>query len=105
MTSNDTQRDLTLYCAADCDLNHAGIPHSPWDCDATIPAPALTVEQLSDLAEGDLPWMRYATSTRPRRSRPEDPLSRSEPPHPPTETTYTADVTRSTHSTVGRRRQ
>src|SRR6266498_3941035 len=34
-------RDLTRYCAADCDLNHAAVPHPPWDCNAQQGAPTL----------------------------------------------------------------
>src|SRR6266511_3462184 len=33
-------RDRTLYCAASCDLNHAAVPHPPWDCNAPDDVPA-----------------------------------------------------------------
>ncbi len=56
-----TGRDLTLYCAADCDLNHAGTPHVPWDCNAPDGAPTLTVEQRDALPTTELPWVRHAT--------------------------------------------
>jgi len=57
-------RDLTLYCAADCDLNHAGTPHSSWDCNAPEGAPTLGEADrrvLAELDEARLPWVRYAT--------------------------------------------
>jgi hypothetical protein len=54
-------RDLTLYCAADCDLNHTGTPHPSWDCNAPQGAPILTVEQRNALPTAELPWMRHAT--------------------------------------------
>jgi hypothetical protein len=54
-------RDLTRYCAADCDLNHAGTPHSSWDCNAPLDGPTLTVEQRHALPTEELPWVRHAT--------------------------------------------
>jgi hypothetical protein len=56
-----TGRDLTRYCAADCDLNHAGTPHPSWDCNAPQGAPTLTVAQRHTLPRAELPWVRYAT--------------------------------------------
>src|SRR6266516_2482996 len=56
--------DRTLYCAADCDLNHAAVPHPPWDCNAPDGAPSLGEADRRVLAELDqarLPWVRYAT--------------------------------------------
>src|SRR6266545_3894693 len=55
------RRDLTRFCAADCDLNHAGTPHPSWDCNAPDGAPTLTVEQRRALPNAELPWVRYAT--------------------------------------------
>src|SRR6266508_2176697 len=54
-------RDRTLYCAAPCDLNHAAVPHPPWDCNAPDDAPTLTAAQRTTVADGELPWVRYAT--------------------------------------------
>jgi hypothetical protein len=54
-------RDLTLYCAAACDLNHAAVPHPPWDCNAPDDAPTLTTAQRATVPDGELPWVRYAT--------------------------------------------
>src|SRR6266508_4413284 len=54
-------RDLTLYCAAACDLNHAAVPHPPWDCNALDDAPTLTAAQRATVPDGELPWVRYAT--------------------------------------------
>jgi hypothetical protein len=57
-------RDLTLYCAADCDLNHAAVPHPPWDCNAPLDAPTIGEADrrvLAELDEARLPWVRYAT--------------------------------------------
>src|SRR6266536_760693 len=53
-------RDLTRYCAAACDLNHAAIPHAFGDCNASLDAPTLTAEQRRVLPEAELPWVRYA---------------------------------------------
>jgi hypothetical protein len=53
--------DLTRYCAAACDLNHAAVPHPPWDCNAPDDGPTLTAEQRRALPEAELPWVRYAT--------------------------------------------
>src|SRR6266536_194190 len=54
-------RDLTGYCAAACDRNHAGTPHVPWDCNAPVGGPVLTAEQRRALPEAKLPWVRHAT--------------------------------------------
>jgi len=57
-------RDLTRYCAADCDLNHAGTPHVPWDCNAPDGSPTFGEADrrvLAELDEARLPWVRYAT--------------------------------------------
>src|SRR6266540_225361 len=57
-------RDLRLYCAAPCDLNHAAVPHPPWDCNAPDDAPTLneaTRRVLDGLDPDRLPWVRYAT--------------------------------------------
>jgi hypothetical protein len=57
-------RDLTRYCAAACDLNHAGTPHVPWDCNAPEGSPTLGEADrrvLAELDEARLPWVRYAT--------------------------------------------
>jgi hypothetical protein len=53
--------DLTLYCAGDCNLNHAGEPHLPWDCNAPLDAPTLTIQQRLAVPTVELPWVRYAT--------------------------------------------
>jgi hypothetical protein len=57
----DSGRDRTLYCAASCDLNHAALPHPPWDCNTPDDAPALTAAQRAAMQDGELPWVRYAT--------------------------------------------
>jgi hypothetical protein len=54
-------RDLSLYCAASCDLNHAAVPHPPWDCNAPDGGPTLTAAQRATVPDGELPWVRYAT--------------------------------------------
>jgi hypothetical protein len=57
-------RDLTRYCAADCDLNHAGTPHVPWDCNAPEGSPTFGEADRRVIAKLDpdrLPWVRYAT--------------------------------------------
>jgi hypothetical protein len=54
-------RDRTLYCAASCDLNHAAVPHPPWDCNAPDDAPTLTAAQRATVPDGELPWVRHAT--------------------------------------------
>jgi hypothetical protein len=57
-------RDLTRYCAADCDLNHAGTPHVPWDCNAPEGSPTFGEADrrvLADLDPARLPWVHYAT--------------------------------------------
>jgi hypothetical protein len=59
-TSGQDQ-DLTRYCAAACDLNHAGTPHPGWDCNAPAGGPTLTAEQRRALPEAELPWVRHAT--------------------------------------------
>jgi hypothetical protein len=54
----------TRYCAADCDLNHAGSPHVPWDCNAPAGSPTFGEADRRVIAELDpdrLPWVRYAT--------------------------------------------
>ncbi len=53
--------DRTLYCAAPCDLNHAAVPHPPWDCNAPDDAPTLTAAQRAVVPDGELPWVRHAT--------------------------------------------
>jgi hypothetical protein len=54
--------DRTLYCAASCDLNHAAVPHPPWDCNAPgDDAPTLTAAQRAAMQDGELPWVRHAT--------------------------------------------
>ena len=53
--------DRTLYCAASCDLNHAAVPHPPWDCNAPEGSPTLTAQQRAAVPDGELPWVRYAT--------------------------------------------
>jgi hypothetical protein len=57
----DSGLDRTLYCAAACDLNHAAVPHPPWDCNAPDDAPTLTAAQRAAIPDGELPWVRYAT--------------------------------------------
>src|SRR6266700_8243910 len=59
--SPDGGLDRTLYCAAPCDLNHAAVPHPPWDCNAPDDAPTLTAQQRSAVPDGELPWVRHAT--------------------------------------------
>src|SRR6266511_2212152 len=57
-------RDRTLYFADACDLNHAAVPHPPWDCNAPDNAPTLneaTRRVLADLDAARLPWVRQAT--------------------------------------------
>jgi hypothetical protein len=57
-------RDLTLYCAAPaCDLNLAGWPHVPWDCDAPLPAPTLDAETVAGLPVGRRPWVQGSART------------------------------------------
>jgi hypothetical protein len=52
-------RNLTRYCAAPgCDLNLAGWPHVPWDCDAPLPAPMLDAETIAALAVERRPWVQ-----------------------------------------------
>jgi hypothetical protein len=53
--------DRTLYCAAPCDLNHAAVPHPPWDCNAPDDAPTLTAAKRATVPDGELPWVRHAT--------------------------------------------
>ncbi len=53
--------DRALYCAASCDLNHAAVPHPPWDCNASDDAPTLTAAQRAAMQDGELPWVRHAT--------------------------------------------
>jgi hypothetical protein len=59
--SPDGPRDLALYCVAPCDLNHAAVPHPPWDCNAPDDVPTLTAAQRAAMQDGELPWVRYAT--------------------------------------------
>jgi hypothetical protein len=62
--TSDQDRDLTRYCAAACDLNHAAVPHVPWDCNAPDDAPTLGDADrrvLEKLDPARLPWVRYAT--------------------------------------------
>src|SRR6266581_4998332 len=59
--SPDRGLDRTPYCAASCDLNHAAVPHSPWDCNAPDDAPTLTAAQRAAMPDGELPWVRHAT--------------------------------------------
>jgi hypothetical protein len=52
-------RDLTPYCAAAaCDLNLAGWPHIPWDCDAPLPAPTLDAATVARLPGWRRPWVQ-----------------------------------------------
>jgi hypothetical protein len=54
-----TARDLTRYCAAPgCDLNLAGWPHVPWDCDAPLPAPTLDADTIARLPVEWRPWVQ-----------------------------------------------
>ncbi len=57
----DAGLDRTLYCAAACDLNHAAVPHPPWDCNAPDHSPTLTAARRVTVPDGELPWVRYAT--------------------------------------------
>jgi hypothetical protein len=59
--ASEQRRDLTRYCAASCDLNHAAVPHPPWDCNGPDDAPTLTAAQRATVPDGELPWVRYAT--------------------------------------------
>jgi hypothetical protein len=57
-------QDRTRFCAAACDLNHAAVPHAPWDCNAPDGAPTIGQADRRVLAELDpdrLPWVLYAT--------------------------------------------
>src|SRR6266498_1606482 len=54
-------QDRTLYCAVACDLNHAAVPHPPWDCNAPDDAPTLTAQPRATTSDGELPWVRHAT--------------------------------------------
>jgi hypothetical protein len=52
-------RDLTPYCAAvACDLNLAGWPHLPWDCDAPLLAPTLDAATVARLPAWRRPWVQ-----------------------------------------------
>jgi hypothetical protein len=56
--------DRTGFCAAACDINHAAIPHPPWDCNAPDDAPTLGQADrcvLEALDPERLPWVRCAT--------------------------------------------
>jgi hypothetical protein len=62
--SSGQGRNLTRYCAAACDLNHAAVPHLPWDCNAPDGGPTIGEADrrvLADLDQARLPWVRYAT--------------------------------------------
>jgi hypothetical protein len=52
-------QDLTPYCAAAaCDLNLAGWPHLPWDCDASLLAPTLDAATVARLPAWRRPWVQ-----------------------------------------------
>jgi hypothetical protein len=52
-------RDLTRCCAAAaCDLNLAGWPHVPWDCDAPLLAPTLDASTVARLPAWRRPWVQ-----------------------------------------------
>jgi hypothetical protein len=52
-------RNLTPYCAAvACDLNLAGWPHLPWDCDAPLLAPTLDASTVARLPAWRRPWVQ-----------------------------------------------
>ncbi len=54
-----TAQDLTPYCAAPgCDLNLAGWPHTPWDCDAPLLAPTLDAATVARLPAWRRPWVQ-----------------------------------------------
>src|SRR6266498_2177568 len=67
MTTTPPSSDVTsaadrmLFCAASCDLNHAAVPHPPWDCNAPDDAPTLTAAQRAAVPDGELPWVQHAT--------------------------------------------
>jgi len=57
-------RDLTPYCAAAaCDLNLAGWPHLPWDCDAPLLAPTLDAATVARLPAWRRPWVQGSART------------------------------------------
>jgi hypothetical protein len=57
-------RNLTPYCAAAaCDLNLAGWPHVPWDCDAPLPAPTLDASTVARLPAWRRPWVQGSART------------------------------------------
>jgi hypothetical protein len=65
-TSSGQGQDLTPYCAAACNLNHAALPHPPrrGRCNAPDGAPTLGDADrrvLEGLDPRRLPWVRYAT--------------------------------------------
>jgi hypothetical protein len=54
-----TARNLTPYCAAAaCDLNLAGWPHVPWDCNAPLLAPTLDATTVTGLPAWRRPWVQ-----------------------------------------------
>ena len=59
-----TPHDLAPSCAAPgCDLNLAGRPHAPADCDTPPPAPTLPAETVARLPEHRRPWVQGAART------------------------------------------
>jgi hypothetical protein len=57
-------QDLTPYCAAvACDLNLAGWPHLPWDCDAPLLAPTLDAATVARLPAWRRPWVHGSART------------------------------------------
>jgi hypothetical protein len=57
-------RDLTRYCAAPgCDLNLAGWPHVPWDCDGPLLAPTLDAATVARLPAWRRPWVQGSART------------------------------------------
>jgi len=57
-------QNLTPYCAAAaCDLNLAGWPHVPWDCDAPLLAPTLDAATVARLPAWRRPWVQGSART------------------------------------------
>jgi hypothetical protein len=57
-------RNLTPYCAVPgCDLNLAGWPHLPWDCDAPLLAPTLDASTVARLPAWRRPWVHGSART------------------------------------------
>jgi len=57
-------RDLIPYCAAAaCDLNLAGSPHLPWDCNAPLLAPTLDASTVARLPAWRRPWVQGSART------------------------------------------